>query len=112
MMLRGANRLPLRFQRHCSKGCQTFLCMRVSPTWRRDQSNTTAGARNTPASRDSFWTTGRTLLFSAFVGSLAYVYGVADTRSYITELKLWKNGKTKEPQYGSAKELDKVSSSL
>jgi len=32
----------------------------------------------------SFWTTGRVLLFSAFTGSLAYLYGVNDTSSLLS----------------------------
>jgi len=49
--------------------------LRQSARW---QSTATKTAREPP---QSFWTTGRVLLFSTFTGSLTYLYGIKDTSS-------------------------------
>ncbi|KAF1983811.1 D-lactate dehydrogenase mitochondrial precursor [Aulographum hederae CBS 113979] len=50
----------------------------------------------------SFWTPGRVLLFSAFVGSGAYLYGVNDASRYLS--KSWV--RSTAPQYASKSKLE------
>jgi len=76
----------------------------VYSSWRRCQSNASSKSFHASDKAGHFWTTSRAFLFSAFASSLAYVYGVTDAGSRVNEI--W--GKDKAPQYGSAKELEKV----
>jgi D-lactate dehydrogenase (cytochrome) len=51
-----------------------------------------------------FWTTGRVLLFSAFTGTAAYLFGINDA----SQLQLpWT--KSAGPQYASKKDMEKAS---
>ena len=59
----------------------------------------TNGGNNHPPK--PLWTTGRVLLFSAFVGALTYVYGINDASQNRDQLN-W------IPQYGKKKDLEKV----
>jgi len=55
--------------------------LRRSARW---QSTATKPVHQPPP---SFWTTGRVLLFSAFTGSLTYLYGINDTSSFFRSAK-------------------------
>ena len=72
--------------------------------WQRYQSDTVSRLKDGQKKSTSFWTAGRTFLFSAFIGSLTYVYGVTDAGSRFNKLLV----KDKNPKYGSPKDLDKV----
>ena len=76
-----------------------------SPASQRYQSNIASKGYQDSQQQQSFWSTGRTLLFSSFVGSLAYVYGVTDAGSRLSEL-LEKD--RSPPQYGDKKDFEKV----
>ncbi|MCJ1407437.1 hypothetical protein MMC19_001508 [Ptychographa xylographoides] len=81
---------------------------RPFPAWQRWNSHTPGKFVNSANKSRQFWTTGRTLLFSAFASSLAYVYGVADTGYQLKSVL----GKNEAPQYGTVKELEKAVSEI
>lgn len=58
----------------------------------------------------AFWTTTRVLLFSAFAGSLAYLYGVNDTSSFLkkSSVVVGGGGGARKPVYATKAELEKV----
>ena len=57
-----------------------------------------------------FWTTPRVLLFTAFAGSLTYLYGISDTSSFLKQdAKTSKANLQKKPVYAKKAELEKVS---
>ena len=61
-----------------------------------------------PATRNggrTFWINSRALLLSAFVGSVAYVFGVTDAGNHPEQLWL---REPRTPAYGKAKDLEKV----
>lgn len=60
------------------------------------------------AGQKPFWTAGRVALFSAFTGSLAYLYGVNDSRAGIATPWTTKQTKQTTPKYASKQELEKV----
>lgn len=100
MSLRPAQSLLARSLRPCKP------LLLSPPKWGKWQSNRASQSVGQGANR-SAWTTGRVLLLSAFVSSLTYVLGVTDAGSHIEEISS-SNSKDLRPQYGSAKELDKV----
>lgn len=67
-----------------------------------------ATATPSPSSRAGqvkpLWTTSRALLFSTFVGTLAYVYGINDASQNADKLR----SRGSSPRYGTKKDLEKA----
>lgn len=78
------------------------LCARFVRPSHRWQSSSAAKA----SSSQSAWTTGRVLLFSAFAGSLTYLYGVIDTGPQADHAQ--KHDEVLRLPYGSTEDLAKV----
>ena len=93
LLVRGGRLWQYRvLTRHSTRACTRFH-------------TTTTSVHNASWASGTSWTTGRALLFSALASSLAYVYGVTNADSNLNAS--WK--KDKMPQYGTAKDLEKVS---
>ena len=71
----------------------------------RQYSANTTGSPSSPAGQvKPLWTTSRALLFSAFVGTLAYVYGINDASENADKLQ----SRDSSPRYGTKKDLEKA----
>lgn len=64
-----------------------------------------SSSSSAPAPASASWTTGRVLLFAAFTSSLTYLFGINDTTSQLVGSR---QKKAETPNYGSAKDLQKV----
>lgn len=77
---------------------------------RANTSGASQAFKSEAQSSKPFWTTTRTLLFSAFASTAAYLYGVTDASSHREELS--NDAAERKPQYGTAKDLEKVRTSM
>lgn len=59
----------------------------------------------------AFWTTGRVLLFTAFTGSLTYLYGIYDTSSFLRQ-QLAPLSKSSKPTFADKQSLERAITEL
>lgn len=80
--------------------------LRQSARWQ-----STATKTDRPLPTQSFWTTSRVLLFSAFTGSLTYLYGINDTTSTLRSAQTQPTS-PKHPAYATKPALEKAIAEL